>query len=311
MQKKRNKLKILTVSSIIILLIGILFLEVIYVSKKIQNNNIYESKNKTYYEVTLKPNTYFFNNKIEANNYYIANSIKTIDIYFDYYLKNKTKEKINYSYDITATLKSYADNGTKLIWTKDFNLKNINKINQKEINIREKYNLDYQYYVNYVKTFQEYYNIKVETYLYVKLNVKINDQVNPHVILTIPINENVIEIAMKEDNTFLENNTQRIGLNEIIIFDFIAVVVILVVSKILFSKNNVETVLKEYHDIIITIQNKPDINSNNIIFLTSLKDLITIAVNNNINIFNYQNNYYTIINNIYYVYILKNKELSI
>ena len=306
MQKKSKKTKILIILSIIILFVGILLLEIIYFSKNIQKNNIYESKNKTYYEVTLKPNIYFFNNKIEANNYYIANSIKTIDIYFNYYLKNKTKENINYSYDITATLKSYADNGTKLIWTKDFNLKKINNIKQKEINIKENYNLDYQYYVNYIKTFQEYYNIKVETYLYVKLNIKINDQTNPYVLLTIPINENIIEITMKEDNTYLKNNTQNIGINEILVFDFIVIVIILVVIKILFSKNNEESILKEYHDIIITIRNKPNINSKNLIYLNNLKDLITTAINNNINIFNYQNNYYIIINNTYYVYILEN-----
>ncbi len=306
MQKKRKKIRILIILCIIILLIGILFLEVIYVSKNIQKNSIYNFQNKTYYEVTLKPNSYFSNNKIEANNYYIANSIKTIDIYFNYYLKNKEKENINYSYDITATLKSYADNGTKLIWTKDFNLKNINNIKHKEINIRENYNLDYQYYVNYVKTFQEYYDIKVETYLYVKLDIKINDQTNPYVLLTIPINENIIEITMKEDNIFLENNTQNINLYEIVAFNLIVIVIILLVIKILFSKNNEDTILKEYHDIIIAIQNKPNINSNNIIYLNNLKDLINIATNNNINIFNYQNNYYIIIDNTYYIYILKN-----
>lgn len=304
MQEKSKKIKILIILSIIILLMGILFLEVIYF-KNIQKNNAYQSENKTYYEVTLKPNIYFFHNKIEANNYYIANSIKTVDIYFNYYLKNKTKENINYSYDITATLKSYADNGTKLIWTKDFNLKNITDLNQEEISIKENYNLDYQYYVNYVKTFQEYFNIKTETYLYVKLNIKINNQENPSVLLTIPINENIIDITMKEDNILLENNTQNITLNKIIVFDFIVIVTILIVCKILLSKNNEEAILKEYHDIIIAIQNKPNINSDNIIYLTNLKDLINIAVNNNINIFNYQNNYYTIINNTYYIYILK------
>ena len=105
MQRKRKKIGILIILSIIILLIGILFLEAIYFNRNIQKNNIYKLKDKTYYEVTLKPNIYFSNDKIKANNYYIANSIKTVDIYFNYWLKNKTKEKINYSYDITATLK--------------------------------------------------------------------------------------------------------------------------------------------------------------------------------------------------------------
>ena len=291
------KKRILIISSIIVLLILIVLIEVIYFSRNFLKSNIYEIKNKTYYEVTLKPNTYFLNDKLESNNYYIASSIDTIDIYFNYYIKNKIKD--NYSYNITATLKSYGDNGTKLIWTKDFILKEINNINQKEISIKENYNLDYQYYVNYVKAFQEYYNIKTETYLYVSLNI--NDQTNPCILLTIPINENIIEITM-EDNTTLKNNTNNIILNKIIVFDFIVIVITLVICKILFNKNNI---LKEYNDIIITIQNEPNMNSNNTIYLTNLKDLITMAITNNINIFNYQNSYYIMIDNNYYVYILE------
>lgn len=298
MLDKRKTLIILS----IILLTGFLFLGI---NKNIKNNNTYQLKNKTYYEVNLKPNNYFSSDKMDANNYYIASAIKSIDIYFNYYLKNKTNENINYSYNITATLKSYADNGTKLVWTKDFKLKNVNNIYQEEINIKENYNLDYEYYVNYVKSFQTYYNIKTENYLDVKLNIKINDKDNSHVLLTIPINENIIEITMKEDNTFLENNTQNNDFNKIIGFTLIVIVIVLLINKILFHKNNEEDILKEYQDIIITIQNEPNINSNNIIYLTNLKDLINIAINNNINILHYQNNYCTIIDNTYYAYIKK------
>ena len=280
----------------IILLTGILFLELI--NKNIQNNSTYQLNNKTYYKVNLKPNNYFSSDTIDANKYYIAASIKSIDIYFDYYLKNKTKDDINYAYDITATLKSYADNSTKLVWTKDFNLKNINNLNKEEINIKENYNLDYDYYVNYVKSFQIYYNINTENYLDVKLNIKINGEYNSYVLLTIPINENIVEITMKEDNSILENN----NFNKIIPFIFIVIVIIILLSKILFHKDNEDDILKEYQDIIIVIQNSPNIDNNNIIYLTSLKDLISIAINNNINIFNYQNYYYIIMDNTYYIY---------
>ena len=280
----------------IILLTGILFLELI--NKNIQNNSTYQLNNKTYYTVNLKPNNYFSSNTIDANKYYITASIKSIDIYFDYYLKNKTKDDINYAYDITATLKSYAANGTKLVWTKDFNLKNINNLNKEEIHIKENYNLDYDYYVNYVKSFQIYYNINTENYLDVKLNIKINGEYNSYVLLTIPINENIVEITMKEDNSFLENN----NFNKIIHFIYIVIIIIILLSKILFHKDNEDDILKEYQDIIIVIQNSPNIDSNNIIYLTSLKDLISIAINNNINIFNYQNYYYIIMDNTYYIY---------
>ncbi len=305
MEDKSKKIKILIILSIIILLTGIIFLGLMYINKDKQKKNIYQVENNTYYEVNLKPNNYFFNNKLEANNYYIANAINSIDIYFNYNLKNKTEGNFNYSYDITATLKSYADNGTKLVWTKDFNLKNINNINEKEIDIKEDYNLDYEYYVNYVKAFQEYFNIKTETYLDVKLNIKINDKDESYVLITIPISDDIIEITMKDDKAFLENKTTNGNFNKIIVFIFIVIVIGILISKILFHKDNEEAILKEYRDIIIVIQNEPNINSNNIIYLTNLKDLINIAVNNNINIFHYQNNYYTIIDNTYYIYILK------
>lgn len=291
---KKKKLIIL---SIIIIIIGI-FLGIIYINKR---KHIYQINNETSYEVTLKPNTYFSNNIIKSDNYYIANSIESIDIYFNYYLKNKVKENINYSYTITATLKSYAENGTKLIWTKDFNLKNMNNLNQKEINIKEKYNLDYGYYVNYVKSFQQYYNIKTENYLYVLLDIKIDDKTNPSILVTIPINENIVEITMKENNSFIDNTTQN-NFSKIMVFIFIAVVLGLLVRRVLLHKDNEETFLKEYQDIIISIQNKPNINSSNVIYLNSFKDLINIALNNNLNIFNYHNEYYIIIDNIYYIY---------
>ena len=274
MKEKSKKIKILFILSIIILLIFFLFLGIIYINKNRLKAPIYQLKNKSYYEVTLNPNDYFVSTKLKANNYYLASSIKTIDIYFNYVLKNQTKANINYSYDITATLKSYADNGTKLIWTKDFNLKNINNLNKKEITIMENYQLDYQYYVNYIKSFQEYYNIKTENYLYVKLNIKVNDKANSSVLLTIPINENVIEITMKEDNTFLKNNNQIIDLKKIVVFIIFVIATIYLGNKILYKKDKEKTILKEYQDIIINIQNKPQIDLNKILYLTSLKDLI-------------------------------------
>ncbi len=297
---KRKKLLIL---SIIVFIMGIVFLKIICIIKN--KNDEYQIKNETYYEVTLNSDSYFVNNKIDANNYYIAKAIKSIDIYFNYNLKKQPKKNINYAYDITATLKSYADNGTKLIWTKDFNLKNVKDINQEEINIQEDYNLDYQYYVNYVKSFSEYYKIKTETYLYVKLNIKINDMVNPYVLLTIPVNEDVIEITLNEDESFLKNNEQTKDFYEVIIFLVIVVIIIILKSKANFNKNNEKAILKRYQDIIINIKNKPNITNNDIIYLTDLKSLVNIAIDNNVNILNYLLDYYVIITNTCYIYHLK------
>ncbi len=271
-----------------------------------EKNNSYQLVNKTYYEVILKPNIYFSNDKITSNNYYIANSIKSIDVYFNYYLKNYANENINYSYDITVTLKSYADNGTKLIWTKDFNLESNKNIYQKELVINKVYNLDYQYYVNYVKSFQEYYDIKTETYLEVKLNINLDNTDKPYVLLTIPINKNIIEITMDEVNNILNNDNKNNDFNKSGIFLIIIIATIILIIKNNIKQNNEYTLLKNNKDIIITILNDPFINNNKIIYLTNLKDLINMAINYNLNIFNYHNNYYIIKDNIYYIYILNN-----
>ena len=302
---KKNK-KILTILSIILFVIGILLLSKDYFNKFNSQENIYQLKNKTYYEVTLNPNNYFSNNKIPSNKYYIASSIKSIDIYFNYYLKNNFNEDINYSYDITASLKSYADNGTKLIWEKDFILDSNKNIKQKELIINKVYNLDYQFYLNYVRSFQEYYDIKTENYLYVKLNIKINSTANSYILLTIPINENIIEITMQEDNNFLNTINQNNTLNKKEAF-IITIAIIILVIKFNYYKDNEDDILKNYQDIIINTKNKPFRNNNKIIYLTNLKDLINIAINYNLNIFNYHNNYYIIKDNTYYIYILKEK----
>ena len=141
----------------------------------------------------------------------------------------------------------------------------------------------------------------------VKLNVKINNEDNPYVSLTIPINDSIVEITMEEDKAFLENNRQNINLKKIIFFIILAVVSVYLVSKILFNKNNEKAILKSYQDVIITVQNEPNFNIYNSIYLTSLKDLVNIVSNNNSNIFNYQNIYYTIIDNIYYIYNFKKR----
>ena len=278
--KKRNI--ILIILSIIITIILCLI---------IPNNN-YKLNNNSNYTVLLKPNTYFKNNNYD---YYIANSIDNININFNYLLKRKNN--INYTYNIIATIKSYAENGTKLIWTKDFNLKNTNTITNKEINIKENYNIDYAYYYNYVKSFQEYYNIKTENYLDIKLDIKINNKDNSSIIYTIPLNDNIMEITRKDYNSFI-NNKSNINYINIIIFIIIVIISILFIKKILNNKD----ILNEYQDLIIPINNKPNL-SNNIIYLNNIKDLIKIALNNNLSIFNYNNEYYIIIDNIYYIYI--------
>ena len=290
----------------ILIIISIIILTIIFIIKVLhQKTDPYQTENKTNYEVILKPNNYFYSNKIKANNYYIANAIQDINITFNYYLKSNDQDQVNYSYDITSTIKSYADNGTKLIWNKEIDSKSVKDVNQRDINIKESYHVDYQYYIYYIKSFQDYYNIKTESYLYIKLDIKTNNEDNTSIIITIPLSENIMEITMKEENNYNKSNTQDNVLDKILIM--VMIVIILLIIKLLFKKDNEELMIKEYQDIIIVIDKKPNIDSNNIIYLTTLKDLINIAINNNRHIFNYHHNYYVIIDNTYYIYILRLK----
>ncbi len=297
MTSKVNKLTILMISFFILafsfFLIGI---------SKNKKEELYKVNNETDYDISLKANTFFSDEKMASHNYYVSSSIQNINVYFNYNLKNIFQNNISYSYKINATLKGYADDGTKLIWTKDFPLEKANNLIAKEVSLKKNLVFNYDYYLDYVKSFQTTYNLKINAYLYVRLSLEIESKDDYYVELIIPINDKVIEITMNEKNTSKEEDNKVMNSYLVIVILFFIIAITILGFKIRLKKNKESNIIKEYKNYIIKLLNEPTTH-NNLIYLTKFENLLAIAENNNTNILNYQNTYYVIKDNICYIYV--------
>ena len=268
----------------------------IFLTKSIINTNInpssYIVNNKTNYQVILKDNDYFQ----EETDYYVSKAIKEVLVNFDYELNNQNSKNILYSYTIDATLKGLADNETKLVWLQKKNLEKENNLKESKIKIEKNYPIDYDYYVSYVKSFENTYNLKIDAFLEINLTIKSNDKkIDTYIKVTIPINDKVSEITINEDKEFLNN--KNTNYDYVLTFIFLILFIILIIFR-----NKPKNILKEYQDSIIKLSKKPNLDNLNLIVLDNLKDVFQILEDNNTLIFNYQNNYYCFINNIVYLY---------
>ncbi len=303
MKEKITWSKIITFLMIIFLLIGSLLLLKDGFNKEQRKTHSYQFENKTDYEVILKDNPFFKDRKLPSHQFYVANAIQDIKVYFNYNLKNKSKDKLKYSYDIDATLKGYADNDSKLIWSKKFALESNHNLTQKDLTIEKDFTFNYPMYRNYAQSFQEYYQIKMNTYLFVNLTISTDDAKN-YVEIIIPITDEITEITMNEDQSFLENNEKKLSNEVIIAIVFISLGIIMAIIKINLNKHDNQSILKEYKNSIIKVTIKPNVDNFNIFYLTNLQDLLNIAYIHNSNIINYQNDYYVIIDNNCYIYTI-------
>ncbi len=286
------KYKLFTILIIITFLISLLC----FLKSNRKAEREYQINNQTDYEVILKPNIFFTKENLPASDYYVSKAIKDIKINFKYSLKAR-KDSL-YTYSIKASLNSYADNGTKLVWHKDFNLEQRQSSKGKTLDINKTVTLDYDYYLNYAKAFAESFNLNAETYLNVKLALKVNNK-NTYVQIAIPINEDIAEIT-QEDKSICEK--PKISLTKIGFYSFFFIGIILITIRLSFRKEKEATLLKKYQDLFIAITSKPDLTHLQILYLTKLQDLINIALDNRTNIFYKDNIYYVIISNVCYLY---------
>ena len=283
--------KMLTFLIIISFLSFLIFLTKSLINDKI-NSSSYIINNKTNYQVTLKDNEYFQ----EETDYYVSKAIKEVLVNFDYELNNQNNKNILYSYTIDATLKGLTDNETKLVWLKKKNLEKENNLKDSKIKIEKNYPIDYDYYISYVKSFENTYNLKIDAFLEINLAIKSNDKkIDTYVKVTIPINDKVSEITINEDKEFL--NDKKTNYDNVLTFIFLILFIILIIFR-----NKPQNILKEYQDSIIKLSKEPNLNNLNLIVLDNLKDLFQVMEDNNTLIFNYQNNYYCFINNTIYLY---------
>ncbi len=329
--------------SIISIIIGI---SIIVVSLNLKNNmnSIYNytvQKNHDY-SILLKPNTFYETEFLPSGGYYVTNSINDYIIDLNYEFVGNKKVNMEYNYNIIATLIGTIkdnDNEDKQVWERKFILKKDTKNKQEstdKIDINEKTTIDFDYYKGLVDDYEKTYRVSINAFLKVRCNVinsiisediDVNSgKVEDYIELEIPINNTISEVKQDYENTTtrsINTKTENYDLLKNILYVlgtiFIIESIILIVLELKKSKKildrkykyNINHMLKYYKDLIVTVDNKPDIEGLKVIQLSTLEDLIDVAeqTKNNIILFEkpYLSRFYVIVNNYVYVYKLIKK----
>ena len=303
----------------------------------------YKIEKNSDYKVLLKPNNFYLENVLPSGGYYASNSIDLYKIDFNYLFEGEKKAFIKYNYNITAKLIGIIEDNEeeKEVWNRNFNLfdnieKDVEETSQFEI--KEKIDIDYKYYNNLVRLYEQEYKITIKSVLKIYLNISYtidlknynanNENIEDSIELEIPLTNSVSEIKENYEKN-IENciNSQK---NNLRLYKKIFVIIsgiFIICSAILIIvikfqnrktpeekyKNKLNQILKYYKDIIITVTNKPDISNLKIIEVSYIEDLIDIAEQTRNNIIYYPNivekesEFYIINDNYVYIYKLKNK----
>ena len=347
-RKYRNNLKIyyntnvkrvMNLSAIFLILIGVFLISNgLILKENIKPIYRYTAKKASYYETILKPNTFYENKILSQDRYYASKSIKTFAINFRYDFKADKKADIEYNYNVVAklvgTVKS-GDNQEKEIWTRDYIFyENNNKLNNNEFNISEQTNIDYEYYMNLVHSYEEEYGIAIDAVLKVRLNVNYyidlsyfnvdNEKVEDYIELDIPITNTITTVKenyQKNVSNGIVTEENNITINELIYYIigtlFIIGGGIVIIVHIRQNNNkipeerykeNIRNIIKYYRNLVVTVTNEPNIKDMQIMNIAHIEDLVDVAEQNSKNIILYevepnkQSNLYVIVNNYMYIY---------
>ena len=333
------KYKKIVIIIIILIIVGISF---IFYGFNLSQNTLpaynYKIQKRTDYEVLLKSNDFYEEKRLPSGNYYASNSINAYIINFIYNFTSDEKANVDYKYFITANLVGVfksTDNQDKEVWNRRFDLTNTKKENKqdsKEFSINEQVTIDYDFYNNLARLYEETYGIVIDANLIVRMNVissvstamLINEEkIEDYIELEIPITNTVSEVKENyEKETFktinpviqtFKNNYFIIGIIIIIIAILIIAINIYKYKKIISEtyKYKLKKIFNNYNDIIATVSNKPNMNNLNIMNITIFDDLIDIASQTQNIIMYYENSnkslseFFVIDNSLIYIYALK------
>lgn len=345
--KKNNKIVTYSIilAIIIILIIGIIFIK-LGIDKRKEKIPIYTllAEKSSNYEILLKPNEFYTAKTLPSGSTYASQSINSIKINFKYNFNENEKVKINYKYNIIAELVGTVkvnENQNKEVWSRTFNLLD-NKENLSENSINEEINLDYEFYNNLSRSYENTYRIGIDSTLkvkfYINYNINLsnlnlnNESWEDYIELDVPITNTVTELKENYENKTTKeifDSNNKINTKEIC-FYIIGVVLIIsaIIVGIMFIKknrnnrtleeiyeNNINHILRYYKDIIVTVNDEPDLTDLAVMNVAIFEDLIDVAEQNKRNIIHYEvrnelkSKLYVIVDKYVYLYTVTSEEI--
>ena len=333
------------VISIIMAILAITFIAL--GSRRNNNTNLiysYSGQKNGNYEVLLKPNTFYETEVLPSGKYYAAKSVDKYIINFVYDFKASRKANIDYNYNISAEIAGTVtsnDNQHKEIWNRTFPIsENKASIYKDNFNINDQINIDYDYYNNLARSYEENYGITINAVLKVYFNISYNinleevneedKNVNDYIELDIDLTDEVTKVSENYDKTINKNiieeaKNEKSNIAFYVLGGICAIICITIIAIITKRnnktpeqryKNNINRIMKYYKELIVTVTNEPNLADLKIMNINSLDDLIDVAEQNNSNIIHYEttknlrSNLYVIVSGYVYVYIVTDEELK-
>lgn len=298
---KRNK----TITKYLSFIVIISTILISFITLYIENNKIkyikYTEQGNVDYKVYLKKNNFFEEKYLEENKEYISSLIDNVQAQFKYNLSIEQENIINkYTYKILSNVKVTDKTTKKNLYDKTEILMPEKEIyiTEKEINIKEPVEIDYNKYNDLINKFINIYEVgNIESDLTVNMIIDImdsNEKINePIITLRIPLTTNTMDIDIKNDLVEEKNNVIEYKKDKKynLLFILISVIsllidLVLIIKLIIYIKKtrNIITkykkekkkILRNYSQYIQKIDNKIDYEKYEQINVSTFTDLLEI-----------------------------------
>lgn len=298
---KRNK----TITKYLSFIVIISTILISFITLYIENNKIkyikYTEQGNVDYKVYLKKNNFFEEKYLEENKEYISSLIDNVQAQFKYNLSIEQENIINkYTYKILSNVKVTDKTTKKNLYDKTEILMPEKEIyiTEKEINIKEPVEIDYNKYNDLINKFINIYEVgNIESDLTVNMIIDImdsNEKIKESIItLRIPLTTNTMDIDIKNDLVEEKNNVieykkdKKYNLLFILIsiisllIDLILIIRLIIYIKktrsiITKYKKEKKKILRNYSQYIQKIDNKIDYEKYEQINVSTFTDLLEI-----------------------------------
>ena len=264
----------------------------------------YSNKYTLDYDVNMKNNKFITEESLPKDKTYISDLVDSLDMKIKYEYIGTKESQVNYSYKIDAIIgATYSQDGEEYeVWNKTYNLKTVEtQTENKNIKIEEEIELDYQKYNDEVKNFKQTLGMSVDAYLYVRLTVDTNTQINDKKVINEYKSNFSITLGDKIAKVTGENYEEKgeslrgyeiiqssMDILGIIINILIIMISLYLIYYIRFKtkktynvrndfKLKLNRILKSCQDRIVIVQNKIELEQENTISVRDFGELIKLS----------------------------------
>lgn len=303
MLKKKKQKKYFIVTTIIFLVVGLISYFIGFNSYE-DIKYSYTEDNSIDYLVYLKENNFFDEKYLGKDKTYITTLIDFLHLDYNYNVNFTESVNGALEYYLKATITAEkTNNQLGNYWEKSYDLsdkKTKQIVNQKNVNINEIINIDYQKYNELLTSFIDTYKLTSDGYLKIALVVKgnpiINDSdtidINSEISIKIPLSKIAVEATVNANsNNQTREITKKVQINDLghsffkvlFIFDLFLFVYFMFrhITYIVHNKkidsynDNVNKIINDYSSIMVKVK-KIDLGKINTVKVSTFDDLLVV-----------------------------------